>query len=78
MTYQKYSTLRDLCLCIGLVLEAKNYQIREGDTEEALPFTAKCIVGFNSKTKLPTPIPLPEINELIVSADRLFGENQFA
>lgn len=27
LTYQKYATLRDLCLCIGLVLERKDYNL---------------------------------------------------
>lgn len=59
MPYQKYAALRDLCLCVGLVLEKRHYHLMETDMEEGLPFSSKHIVGFNSKTKIPLNIPPP-------------------
>lgn len=77
MPYQKYATLRDLCLSVGLLLEKKNYYLREIDAEEGLPFTPKNILGFNARSKIPTNSPPNDILKAVNTADRLFSMSQF-
>jgi hypothetical protein len=76
MSYQKHAVLRDLCLCVGLVLEKRNYFLKETDIEENLPFSSKHIIGFSSKSKIPIVLPPPEIERAVSVADRFFSQNQ--
>jgi len=52
LPYQKFATLRDLSLNIGLVLEKKDYTLRETDKDNDLPFMPKNILSFNPIPKL--------------------------
>lgn len=52
--FQKIATLRDLCLCVGLVLERKNYDIIECGNQlndKIFPFNPKNIVSIDAKAK---------------------------